>query len=730
MPLAHWRSALREWLKTHPKTAPPELQQLRREFVAKFPKEKLKDLTLEQFALGFGRKANSFCYWLEFKTAGLGSMRGANVSKFWLWWDSGSKQWKWVKELNARSPEEALSLILNGLDKAVRLVEERAFAALDEILAPPIATLKVLSLYFPEDFMPVFSNKLLDRFLAVFGLEVRGKLFARSRALLEFMKSQEEFAGFDTVQMMLFLTDIFVSRVWKVAAGESGRLWPLFKDHGLIAIGWQKLGDMSGYETRTDYVTQAKKVGIPPPSVTPAFEFANLMRPGDIVVAHSGQFQVVGVGQIVGDYQYDLEKAKELGIEYPNFRAVSWLVEQPVSVPFRFAQQAVARLNDEKFDQIVKAYEEAYGASSEVTKKIQDLVAPSRSVAPKVIRCILDEEKSLNWIFYGPPGTGKTWTALHEVRKLLLATNFGLDKAHRYQEAVEQNNGPKVRELAALLQDEGENGERPFLEIVTFHQSFSYEDFVEGIRPEVTAGGNLRYEIRDGVFKKVCQRAQKAWMRDSRNPKLYALVIDEINRANISKVFGELLTLIEGDKRLGGDNEVRLRLPYSGGVFGVPPNLLIIGTMNTADRSIALLDVALRRRFTFVEVMPNPNMVPEELDGVPLRRVFQKLNEKIETLLDRDHQIGHSYFMGAKDLNDLLFAWERKIVPLLEEYFYGDGEKLYAVLGDQFVERHAPSTSGDALSDGAEVFRVKRFAKDERGENALREALQRFAEGD
>lgn len=267
----------------------------------------------------------------------------------------------------------------------------------------------------------------------------------------------------------------------------------------------------------------------------------------------------------------------------------------------------------------------------------------------------------------------------------------------------------------------------------TFHQSFGYEEFVEGLRPMLDAeeeAGELRYAIRSGVFKELCQRARL--VPDQR----FAMVIDEINRGNISKIFGELITLIEPDKRDGAENAVSVTLPYSGESFSVPANVDIIGTMNTADRSLALLDTALRRRFEFVPVMPDVRDDPgaplaalrvrsgEQVIDVP--RMLDAINQRVEALYDRDHCIGHAYFTSLAKVPDgderlvaLQQIFSTRILPLLEEYFFEDWQKIRLVLADnqkppsaQFV-RESPDHEDDLArlfgSDhGLESYATKR----------------------
>jgi len=222
------------------------------------------------------------------------------------------------------------------------------------------------------------------------------------------------------------------------------------------------------------------------------------------------------------------------------------------------------------------------------------------------------------------------------------------------------------------------------IEFITFHQSYSYEEFIEGIRPNLDGENELTYSLEKGIFKRISDRAK--FDQDNN----YVIIIDEINRGNISKIFGELITLIEPSKRLYTENDEhpkKVTLPYSKKRFGVPKNLYILGTMNTADKSIALLDSALRRRFSFTEMLPNSEVVGQmiTIDEIDIKLLFDTINSRIEFLIDKDHTIGHSYFLKIRDhqtIEALALIFKYEIIPLLTEYFYGDFEKIQLVLGE------------------------------------------------
>ncbi len=273
--------------------------------------------------------------------------------------------------------------------------------------------------------------------------------------------------------------------------------------------------------------------------------------------------------------------------------------------------------------------------------------------------------------------------------------------------------------------------EKGFIEFITFHPSYCYEEFMEGITVHTEREGeptkNVQYKLKSGIFKLMCKRAlgsavgldigeidKNTWNEvykaylvketekkiDFRSAQKHVLIIDEINRGDISKIFGELITLLEKDKRLGAKNELTAKLPYSNDIFGVPPNLYIIGTMNTADRSIALLDVALRRRFGFIEMKPDFSILQEEYiekkkeklqkNGVyehlidSKRALEQKINPRIceDRSIGRDKQIGHSFLFYVQTPSKLMMVWQYEILPLLDEYCYGNYAKMNKILFD------------------------------------------------
>ena len=302
-----------------------------------------------------------------------------------------------------------------------------------------------------------------------------------------------------------------------------------------------------------------------------------------------------------------------------------------------------------------------------------------------------------NMILYGPPGTGKTYsTAIYAVA---ICDNKNVEELkENYKYVMERYN--------ALLED----GRVKF---ITFHQSYGYEEFIEGIKPVLNNQNGIGYTIEDGAFKAFCKDATKVEGENSHNKvagdndadvsmeqqdkelpnKNYVFVIDEINRGNISKIFGELITLIEDTKRAGMGEARTAVLPYSGELFSVPSNVYILGTMNTADRSISLMDTALRRRFQFIEMMSDVSILEKiganRVEDLDVALMLKTINERITYLYDREHTIGHAFFTKlAKNpsIDTLRSIFEKSVIPLLQEYFYEDYQKIQFVLGDNEKE--------------------------------------------
>ncbi|KAB2810019.1 McrB family protein [Phaeocystidibacter luteus] len=273
--------------------------------------------------------------------------------------------------------------------------------------------------------------------------------------------------------------------------------------------------------------------------------------------------------------------------------------------------------------------------------------------------------------------------------------------------------GQSLLELRRSINEN--NSESPAINrymFCTFHQSFTYEDFVEGIKPTLDenegqeSSTQLSYEIKSGAFKLICQLAK------SDPDHRYAIFIDEINRGNVAAIFGELITLIEADKREGEENEISVTLPYSKQKFSVPSNLDIYGTMNTADRSVEALDSALRRRFEFVEVGPKPEKLGT-VEDISMSKMLEVINARLTWLKDKDHTIGHAYFMRVDTTEELRLVFKNKVVPLLEEYFFNAPEEIKAVLGDGFVEEISNPWSNGNTPDGYDGEKIRIRVPDE-----------------
>lgn len=544
------------------------------------------------------------------------------------------------------------------------------------------------------------------------------------------------------------------------------------------------------------------------------WRFACEIKVNDYVITNNND-GTLHIGKIIGEYEYSPDFYKE----NPHIRSVKWIEKiERKTLPAKIQSYLKSSLTVTSFDdsEAIKCLEEICKQNS---NKEQDMT-----------------KIPLNQILYGPPGTGKTYNT---VIKAIEITN---------PELIQRDENGNVKNYKVLKEKFDELKQQGQIEFVTFHQSYSYEEFVEGIKPDLENGKELRYKLQNGIFKTICNNAKELletkvkynfnkdnisvykilipdeslftyciendcvainwgndidisncdsqeeiiakipedfesrkqcisqlnlfklwidndlksgkdvivvipgsmntikgiakitgnyfynsdienghqqrkvdWIRKNINissDSIYnskfvsptitgmfndkinwdaflnlinnknnskssnaVLVIDEINRGDVSKIFGELITLIEDDKRIGKEHQMTVTLPYSREPFGVPNNLYIIGTMNTADRSIALLDTALRRRFDFEEMMPKPELLRgKDIEGVDLEQLLTKINDRIKNEYDRDHQIGHSYLMGVKNKEQLERAYKNRILPLLNEYFYNDIDSVAKIL--------------------------------------------------
>ncbi len=442
------------------------------------------------------------------------------------------------------------------------------------------------------------------------------------------------------------------ANVWLITAGEGGRLWREFRDKGMIAVGWDHLGDLADYSSRDamhDAIAEHEGRENPRNDSLAVWQFAQEMSEGDLVVVKQGIKSLLGWGRITGPYTFDPERA-----EYQHTRPVTWEKTGEWDIP---SDAGVTGKRLTEFSQYPSWTRWALETMGGARRTADTSTAEGPYTLNHALRglfldanqfgTLLDTlSRRKNVIVQGPPGVGKTFMA---------------------------------RRLAWTLI--GQRSPR-HVEFVQFHQSYAYEDFVQGWRPNEQGG----FILRPGVFHTFCETARE----DPGTPHVF--IIDEINRGNLSRIFGELMMLVEGDKR-GPDHAIPLT--YSPGErFSVPKNLYVVGLMNTADRSLALVDYALRRRFGFVDLEPafgwerfsqhllSVGVVPEVVEIINDR--MAGLNESIRAdrrNLGPGFEVGHSYFVPSGDEENLDRPWydsiiETEVAPLLREYWFDQTDVL------------------------------------------------------
>ncbi len=443
-------------------------------------------------------------------------------------------------------------------------------------------------------------------------------------------------------------TDMDGVHYWLYAPGEKASMWDSFYKDNVMGLGWDELGDLNSYASKEEMAQKLREINGTDSSyknsVHALWQFVHDLKPGDIVFAKKGRTEILGRGVVESDYEYDENDSGD----YPNKRKTHWTHSGSWQSDEMFAMKTLTDITNytesrEKIESFFITDDE-----EEDERKVTDYSTYTSEDFFKDVYMEEDKYKNItdvleykkNIILQGAPGVGKTYMA-----KRLAYSIMGVDDSNRVM-------------------------------MVQFHQSYSYEDFIMGLRP--TEKG---YEIKKGSFYTFCKEAEE----DSDNK--YFFIIDEINRGNLSKIFGELFMLIENDKR-GPKNKIRL--VYSNELFYVPENIYIIGLMNTADRSLAILDYALRRRFAFFEILPvfdNQRFIDYRLSlnnskFNSLIQCIELLNEEIkdDDTLGKGFCIGHSYFCNYKEntLTDdrLKEIVNYEIIPMLQEYWFDEQKKV------------------------------------------------------
>ncbi len=663
------------------------VEENRRLFMEKFAPEKLSALSddelLDAIFYSVGDNTESLCCWIEMNKDCrmlFGSIAGGSAFKFGLFQKKETGVWTTGSPNNPQelSDEEALALgkeIRDALVRGTEVIKEAKleclsdYEKLDDDLRAAVGSKfydwgwvhKYYSIIYPDRLSSFHSTDWQNHALRCFLIQPSDKYYARSGQLAMI----QNFAGLYYTQFIYALRERFSSIIQFVRLGTSDSEKSYvaeWKKKSVVGIGWSAIGSLEEYTAgasldRNEIARRLSEEYYKDDARTASRKAGELVRFYDtnadtVFVPMEGE-RLYGLVDEIGDYFYDGTSnmsSLKTGKWHLVFNENDRLPEKNEGL-----RTSCVQLKDDK--NLLYLYERYYYATEEVLEEEEDMVEEN-----KLKNCLEIERDPrevkihpMNVIVYGAPGTGKTYSTAEYA--LAIIENRLVDKTKK--------TSAERKQVMKAYNELIKKGQVVF---TTFHQSYGYEEFIQGLRPD-TKSDKMSFKTVDGVFKQIADLA----LNDAENN--YVIIIDEINRANISKVFGELITLIEDDKRWGEVNETCATL-QSGDVFAVPNNLYIVGTMNSADKSISLIDAALRRRFSFIEQKPEAYLI----EDATLRGVLEKLNAMLADELDSaDLLIGHSYFLN-KSVDDLYNILNNSIIPLLYEYFYDNKKKVASVL--------------------------------------------------
>lgn len=687
-------------------------------FRARFGPTQLRNVDGEALLrLMHGREdvpARSLMYWLEYKSDDefpgmrFGGIRGGTALKFGVFQRAEDNAWVGGTNINqtVMSLDEAIAIARQQRDELLagdaalsRLApndtSDETYARLQqemEAVAPKLSLTawahKYWALTHPDkldDFhTPHYQRYHIFKMLQTTpdNTGILDQVATRFACAGRFVSAARDLdVPVNTLTSTLVKRNGALRRYWRIgtkADGGSGESqWPMMRDGRFVSIGWpEQLPDLSRFIGQTDARDQIRTRLLPfydngstaSRKAGEVMKFLETIAEGDLVLACDGQ-QVLGVGRVRGGYQHDDQ------LDFPHLRPVDWLTLDPWQMPAREGLLTTVYelgrqpANLAEIERRIFQRKPIVATASSTAASSPAAATPSAPIAPPPLDPFTTRVEAIlrrkgQAIFYGPPGTGKTYRALASAYELAAGRAFR--KRYKGGDLTEAEK-KQIDDPAGLVR------------VCTFHPGYGYEDFIEGFRPDTATTGHLTFERRDGIFKTLCKDAK------AQPDRHFFLIIDEINRGDIPRIFGELMTVIERDKR-----EMQITLPISGKPFAVPKNVFLIGTMNTADRSISLLDTALRRRFGFVELMPDSEpLIGRKAGGIPLGPWLEALNTRVRRHLKRDArnlQIGHAYLLPATSMAEFTRVLRDDIIPLLEEYCYEDFEALAGILGNDIVD--------------------------------------------